>query len=97
MVYSPSIWFLVLTVVGLIMALVVMVVVVVLVVVEGDLRVTVAIVVGMLHVLPICLVVLVYHLPVACVFSGGCGGGDNYVSDVAGCHSGSLLSQNCAI
>ena len=82
------------------MALVVMVVtvvVVVLVVVEGDLSVTVAIVVGMLHVLPICLVVLVYHLPVTCVFSGGCGGGDNYVSDVAGCHSGSLLSQNCAI
>ena len=44
------------------MALVVMVVtvvVVVLVVVEGDLRVTVAIVVGMHHVLPVCLVVLV--------------------------------------
>ena len=82
------------------MALVVMVVtvvVVVLVVVGGDLRLTVAIVVGMLYVLPVWLVVLVYHLPVACVFSGGCGGDDNDVSDVAGCHSGSLLSQNCAI
>ena len=74
-----------------------MVVVVVLVVVKADLSVAVAMVVRIIYVLPVWLLVLVYHMPVTDICSGGCGGGANYGSDVDGCHSGGLFSQNCAI
>ena len=43
----------------------------------------------MLFLLLVWMVVLVYHLPVAGVFSDGCGGGDNDGSGLAGCRSGS--------
>ena len=66
-------------------------VVVVLVVVNVAVGVVVAIVEEIYYILLLWLAVHVYHCSVACGFSGGCGCGDNDVSGVAGCCTGSLL------